>query len=223
MRLPRPQWLCFDLDGTLVDSVPDITQSVNVMLSEMQLTPVTTMTVRDWIGQGAAKLIERALCYSLAPSKVSEYQIKRGHELFFEAYRNNTAEQSQLFPGCLSTLEYFQDWGTPMACVTNKPRQFTQPLLAAMKLDIFFHTTVCGDDLAVKKPDPQPLLHAIEQLSGQPQRGYMIGDSDTDMKTAARAGTGAIYVTYGYNRGINVDEYKPIVVRELSQLTQLFG
>lgn len=221
MSRPRPHWLCFDLDGTLIDSVPDIAYSVNLMLTQLNCPSVPETMVRNWIGNGAAKLVERALRHT--HDTVSDAQLSSAQALFFSAYQDNMAERSQLFPDCLSTLEYFHKQHIALACVTNKPRQFTQPLLAQMKLDVFFPVLVCGDDLSAKKPHPAPLLYALEQLAGQPQQGYMIGDSQTDMETAVRAGTGAIYVSYGYNRGVSVDEYQPIVIDELKQLIQLFG
>ena len=106
MSLPRPHWLCFDLDGTLIDSVPDIAHSVNIMLTQLNLQAVAETEVRAWIGNGAAKLVERALQHT--NDNFSAAQLKSAQSLFFGAYKDNMARHSQLFPDCLSTLEHFQ-------------------------------------------------------------------------------------------------------------------
>ena len=110
-----------------------------------------------------------------------------------------------------------------MACVTNKPRQFTLPLLRKLELDEYFAAVVCGDDLNAKKPDPAPVLAAVEQLDGSLERGYMVGDSATDMMSAQEAGVGAIYATYGYNRGDSIDHFDPVRIDSLQELQTIFS
>lgn len=220
--LARPEWLCFDLDGTLVDSSPDIALSLNVMLAELGFEKVSENKVRNWIGNGADKLLERALRDALQ-SEPDEAVSAKASQLFVQAYAENIANLTACYAGCHEVLAYFQMLGIPLGCVTNKPRQFTLPSLQALGLSAYFDAVVCGDDLATKKPDPAPLLFALEQLQGQPQHGYMIGDSETDVLTAKQAGTGAIYVSYGYNRGVYVEQYAPIVVNSLEQLLNLFS
>jgi len=222
-RLPTPQWLCFDLDGTLVDSVPDITNSVNHMMLALNLASVSELQVRDWIGDGATKLVERAVRYGEQQSGMHDVKQALAEELFFAAYRNNTAEHTRIFPGAIEVLEYFQSRQIALACVTNKPREFTVPLLEQRCLQKYFQVCVCGDDYPNKKPAAEPLLAAIEALGGKPDGGYMIGDSQTDILAAVNAGTGAIYVSYGYNRGLSVDQYQPIKIDQLTQLIELFG
>lgn len=222
-RLPAPQWLCFDLDGTLVDSVPDIANSVNHMLQALNLAPASELQVRDWIGNGAAKLVERAVRYGEQQSGTHNIKKELAQELFFTAYRNNTAEHTRVFSGAIECLQHFQGRQIAMACVTNKPREFTMPLLEQLSLRKYFQVCVCGDDYPNKKPAAEPLLAAIEALGGKPDGGYMIGDSQTDILAAVNAGTGAIYVSYGYNRGLSVDQYQPIKIDQLTQLIELFG
>lgn len=217
-----PQWLCFDLDGTLVDSAPDLTTSLNYMLNEMQLAQTTQAAVRSWIGNGALKLIQRALKHAQI-SQPSEQQLAQAKELFFTAYARNVAEQTFCYPHCRATLAYFQAADIRMACVTNKPREFTLPLMRKLSLDDFFTAYICGDDLPSKKPDPAPVVAAVQQLDGSPAQGYMVGDSATDMISARRAGVGAIYATYGYNRGDSVDQYDPIRIDSLQELQTLFS
>ncbi len=119
-------------------------------------------------------------------------------------------------------LKQFKQEGVSLACVTNKPRQFVLPLLQKLGLDTYFTVLVCGDDLVVKKLAPAPLSHAIHQLESIPERGYMVGDSATDIIAARRADAGAIYVSYGYNRGVSVEQYDPICINNLKELLHLF-
>jgi phosphoglycolate phosphatase len=215
-----PDWLCFDLDGTLVDSVPDITFSLNQMLASMQLSTVNEQLARTWIGNGAIKLIERALTHALQCSP-GKSDLDRAKQYFFMAYEKNIAVKTIVFPGCIELLEYLQSKHIPMACVTNKPRKFTPPLLDKLSMSHYFSALVCGDDLPTQKPNPAMLIHAIDQLGGMPEKGFMIGDSQTDMQTAKAAGAGAIYVSYGYNRGVCVEKYRPIRVNSLDELQQM--
>lgn len=218
----RPAWLCFDLDGTLIDSAPDITLSLNQMLAALGFAEAAEDRVRNWIGNGADKLLERALQNAIQRLP-DETLTAKARQLFIQAYADNIANLTTCYAGCHDVLEHFQEQGIPLACVTNKPRQFTLPSLSALGLRDFFQVVVCGDDLVSKKPDPAPLLYALEQMQARPAQGYMVGDSETDILTADRAGTGAIYVSYGYNRGVSVEQYAPIEIHRLEQLLNLFS
>ena len=218
----KPQWLCFDLDGTLVDSAPDLTTSLNYMLAEMQLACATENSVRSWIGNGALKLIKRALAHAQL-TQPSEQQLAQAKTLFFSAYAENVAEKTFCYPHCQSTLAFCRAKNIRLACVTNKPRQFTLPLMRKLALDEYFSAYMCGDDLPLKKPDPAPVLAAVQQLKGSPDQGYMVGDSATDMISAREAGVGAIYATYGYNRGDSMDQFNPIRIDSLQELQTLFS
>ena len=221
MQLSVPKWLCFDLDGTLVDSVPDITFSLNEMLQQMQLSTVNEDIARTWIGNGAQKLIQRSLVNALGNTP-DETQLKQAMKYFFAAYEKNIAVKTVVYPDCMRVLRYFTEMNIPLACVTNKPRKFTPPLLEKLGMDHFFQALVCGDDLPTQKPDPAPILEAISQLGGKAEDGYMVGDSETDMAAANGAGAGAIYVSYGYNRGVSVEKYQPIYMNSLKELLLLF-
>ena len=217
-----PQWLCFDLDGTLVDSAPDLTTSINQMLSRLQLQPASEPEVRSWIGNGAIKLIQRALAHA-GVNQAHAAQLEQAKTFFFSAYAENVAQHTVCYPHCHAALQQFSVAAVRMACVTNKPRQFTLPLLRQLELDKYFAAVVCGDDLSAKKPDPAPVLAAVEQLDGRLGQGYMVGDSATDMISARAAGVGAIYATYGYNRGDSVDQFDPIRVDSLQELQTIFS
>ena len=221
MVLPKPQWLCFDLDGTLIDSIPDITFSLNEMLEGLDLDKVDEDIARSWVGNGAIKLIQRALTHALG-EEAEVICFEKAKLLFFNAYEKNIAVKTVIYPDCMQVLDHFMKEKIPLACVTNKPRQFTPPLLEKLGMAHFFQALVCGDDLRTQKPNPEPVLEAIRQLEGEPQSGYMIGDSETDIVAAKRAGAGAIYVSYGYNRGVSVEKHQPIYVNSLKELIPLF-
>lgn len=216
-----PNWLCFDLDGTLVDSSPDIALSINIMLHEIGCTSVSQELVQLWIGNGAEKLLERALHHALGEKPNANIN-KQARELFIKAYSENAANLTQCYPNAIETLQYFQNAGVGLGCVTNKPRQFVLPLFDALALQPYFSALVCGDDLPSKKPSPEPILAAMQQLGGQIDNGYMVGDSETDILAAKHAGTGAIYVSYGYNRGVSVEQYAPITIHGLQELLTIF-
>ena len=220
MEKLSPDWLCFDLDGTLVDSVPDITFSLNEMLDRMRLSAVDEQLARTWVGNGAAKLIERTLTHVLQ-SEPDASTFEQARNFFFAAYEQNIAVKTVVYTGCMELLDYIANKQIPMACVTNKPRKFTPPLLEKLSMAEYFSALVCGDDLPTQKPDPGMVLEAVRQLGGQPKNGYMVGDSQTDMAAARAAGTGAIYVSYGYNRGVCVEKYQPICVNSLNELIQM--
>ena len=221
-NFPKPEWLCFDLDGTLVDSAPDLTLSLNHMLSELQLKNASEEAVRTWIGNGAHQLILRALAHGQL-IEPTEPQIEQARALFFAAYAKNVANRSTCYPNCLSVLHQLHTASVQLACVTNKPRQFVLPLLQKLDLLSLFDVIVCGDDLTAKKPDPAPLIQAVQNLDSTVESGYMVGDSVTDIMAAHAAGMGAIYATYGYNRGVCVDQYRPVRINSLVELLQLFN
>ncbi|MEM7304015.1 MAG: phosphoglycolate phosphatase [Pseudomonadota bacterium] len=215
------EWLCFDLDGTLIDSVPDITFSINEMLEALGLMAVEESLARSWVGNGADILIQRALKYA-TKNKPEENLFSEAKQLFIKAYDKNLAVKTTIYPDCIEVLKYFFERDIPIGCVTNKPRQFTSPLLEKLDLSQYFSALVCGDDLEKKKPEPEPVLEAIRQLNGEPSKGYMVGDSETDILAAKRAGAGAIYVSYGYNRGVPVEKHGPICINRLCELQLLF-
>ena len=192
------------------------------MLREMQLTNASEEDVRSWIGNGAQKLIQRALAHGQLTDP-TQSQLEQAQKLFFSAYADNVANRSTCYPNCLTVLQELSAIDVRLACVTNKPRQFVLPLLDKLELLPLFNAIVCGDDLAAKKPDPAPLLQALELLEGELESGYMVGDSVTDIMAANAAGMGAIYATYGYNRGVCIDQYRPIQINNLIELLQLFN
>lgn len=214
--------LIFDLDGTLVDSAPDLALSINAMLEQLGRDTFDEQTIRHWVGNGAEVLIKRALsgASEIAPGISDELYLK-AREAFMAYYTEHLCVASKLYPGVAEALEALQSESRPMAIVTNKPGCFTQPLLEELGIAHYFSLVLSGDSLPKKKPDPLPLLHTAEHFSVAPERILMIGDSKNDILAAKAAGCQALGLTYGYNYGEDIALSQPEAVssdlRELAQ------
>jgi phosphoglycolate phosphatase len=190
----------FDLDGTLVDSLPDIAETANRMLAEIGRPARELAQIGGFVGKGIPNLVER--CLTEGASATHE-QIDAAIMVFRRHYAVVNGECSRVFPGVLETLEAMRARGLKLACVTNKPEVFTLPLLERTGLAPYFDLVVGGDTLAVKKPDPAMLRFACERLGTR--RALMIGDSINDAQAARAAGLPVLLVTYGYSVGMPVD------------------
>jgi len=202
--LAQTRCVIFDLDGTLVDSAPDIAISMNKMLQQLDFPTRDLQQVRDWIGNGAGRLIKRALTGQL-DGEPPEELFKQAHQLFLDIYDQHINVESTLYPGALEGLTVLYEQSYVLACVTNKPRRFTPPLLEAFGIDHFFEYLICGDDLPVKKPDPQVLQTILKQINLSPLQAVMVGDSASDIKAAQSANMKSFCVSYGYHQGKGVD------------------
>lgn len=195
--------LFFDLDGTLVDSLPDLTQAVDRMMLSMNKAPPGIECVKSWVGNGAAKLIKRALTRSMNDEPdVQEFE--RAQQLFNRYYWENLSSHSRLYDGVTDTLDQLTRHAKSLVCITNKPSLFAHPLLQALGLSQFFQIIICGDSLNFKKPHPEPLLHAAEQHKTPITNCLMVGDSKNDILAARAAGCPVIAVSYGYNHGEDI-------------------
>ncbi|AKH69199.1 phosphoglycolate phosphatase [Spongiibacter sp. IMCC21906] len=213
--------LLFDLDGTLIDSVPDLAAAVDASLEKHLYVPAGEKRIREWVGNGARKLVQRALAFALEieEDRVTAGQVDELLASFFDFYAAATCERTCLYPGVLDSLEYWQQQGIAMACVTNKPERFSATILAGLKLDHYLPVLVGGDTLPQRKPDPAPLLLACERLGVAPENALMVGDSVNDVKAARAASIPVACVSYGYNHGEPVVNAKPdLVVDHFSQL-----
>lgn len=199
-----PEVALFDLDGTLVDSAPDLAAAVDRTLEQLGRKPAGLERVRQWVGHGSPILIRRALAGKAdweAASPADDALFDDALALFFTHYRQLNGQYARVYPGAEACLEALAEHGCCLAVVTNKPEQFTGPLLRQLGLAKYFQLVVGGDTLDTKKPDPAPLLHAMETLNGTPDRTVMIGDSAADVSAARTAGLPCVAVTYGYNFG----------------------
>ena len=209
----RPKMILIDVDGTLVDSVPDLAFCVDAMMERLGRPPHGDAVVRDWVGNGVERLVRRALIGQL-DGEPDEADFERALPIFLELYRENTSGRSFLYPGIREGLDYLQGAGYPLGCVTNKVAQFTEPLLRDLGVRDYFDIVVSGDTLPRKKPDPLPLLHAAEHFGVPPRDALMVGDSVSDVKAARAAGFGIICMSYGYNHGVDIRTAEPDAVMD---------
>jgi phosphoglycolate phosphatase len=205
--------LLFDLDGTLVDSVPDLAAAVDSMMVKLNLPACGEARVRNWVGNGAERLVKRALTGEME-TEPEQALFDRAYPLFLDAYAAATDARSKLYAGVAEGLAWATAAGYRMACVTNKPERFTLPLLAGLGIAHHFEFVVSGDTLPVKKPDPAPLLHAADFFKVPPGQALMVGDSVNDVRAARAAGFQVICVPYGYNHGRDIHEAEPDAVIE---------
>ncbi|MEG0822674.1 MAG: phosphoglycolate phosphatase, partial [Burkholderiaceae bacterium] len=189
-----------DLDGTLMDTAPDLALAANRMRRDFGLPALALERIAAFVGKGAEVLIHRALTDDMA-GRVLEEQLARGRESFYRHYHAVNGDEAIVFPGVTEALGRLRQVGLKLACVTNKPREFTVPLLDRVGLAPWFEVVVAGDDVPAKKPAPDSLLAACEQLAVLPAAGLMIGDSANDWLAAQAAGMGCILVQTGYNEG----------------------
>lgn len=204
MTPARPRAVLFDLDGTLLDSAPDLAAAANAMLVALGCPPRDPAVIATYIGKGIPKLVERTLTGALdAPADAALFE--RALPLYEHHYAAESGRRSVPFPGVREGLHALRAAGVPMACITNKAERFTTDLLARTALDGYFRVVVCGDTVARKKPDPEPVLAACARLGVAPGEALMIGDSANDVQAARAAGCPVWCVPYGYNEGRPVE------------------
>ena len=220
----KPKMVLIDVDGTLVDSVPDLTFCVDEMMKQLDMPVRGEAAVRQWVGNGVQRLTERALTNDLDGYPDAEL-FARAMPIFMELYAENTSKRSRLYGGVVEGLDFLQHCeGLKLGCVTNKAEQFTLPLLTDLGIVDRFEIIISGDTLPEKKPHPMPLLHAAEKLGVKPEDAVMIGDSKSDVKAARAAGFKIICMTYGYNHGEDIRNYSPdAVIDSMTELNNLIN
>ena len=184
-----------DLDGTLVDSAPDLCAALNTVLAEQDISPVPFGEIRFLVGDGALALIKRALARSGASGRSNVSDL---FERFLEVYRSRLTRESRSYPGVADTLGGLASRGHPLAVCTNKPESLARRMLDDLGLHWFGDAVVGGDTFAWRKPDRRALEAAVARAGGNLERSVLIGDSRTDVETARNAGVPAILVSYGY-------------------------
>jgi len=222
MAIRKPKLVLIDLDGTLVDSVPDLAYCIDEMMKALGKPVWGIDKVRTWVGNGVDRLVMRALTDTLWDDP-SEDVIAKAQPIFMQLYADNTSGRSCLYDGVIEGLDYLKNSGYKVGCVTNKAEAFTVPLLKDMGIFDKFEIVVSGDTTPKKKPDPMPLLYAAEKMTELPEDCMMIGDSMHDVKAARSAGFQVVCVPYGYNHGHDIRDAKPdVVVDSLAELKNLF-
>jgi phosphoglycolate phosphatase len=222
MKLDLPEVVFIDLDGTLVDSVPDLTCATNHMLVSLGLTEVSETDVRRWVGNGIPRLVERALTGDIH-KKTDTTLLQTALPIFLDFYQQFPSEKSQVYPDVFKGLTWFKNKQIKLACVTNKDETFTLPLLEKLGLKDYFDLVVSGDTTPHKKPHPAPLLYGVDYFRITPEKALMIGDSINDVNAAIAAGLAIICVSYGYNHGQPISAAAPhTVIDTFAELESLF-
>ena len=221
--LKKPEMVLIDVDGTLVDSVPDLAYCVDEMMKQIGMPIHGEAKVREWVGNGVERLTRRALIGQL-DGEPDEALFEKAYPIFMALYAENTSKRSSLYPGVEEGLVYLKAQGYKLGCVTNKAEQFTLPLLKDLGVYDNFEIVISGDTLEKKKPDPMPLLHAAEFFGVKPENALMIGDSVSDVKAARAAGFNILCMTYGYNHGVDIREANPdVVIDSMAELPEVLG
>ena len=192
-----------DLDGTLLDTIPDLAAAANMMLRALERPALPEILIRTFVGKGIGNLVQRTLAGSL-DVEVDPASLARGLDIFERCYDEVNGRHTTIYRGVEAGLTLFAAKGFRLACVTNKSTRYTLPLLEMVGLAAHFEQVVAGDTLSQKKPDPAPLLHACEVFGIAPADMLMIGDSINDTQAARAAGCPVFCVSYGYNEGLDV-------------------
>src|SRR3569623_342822 len=217
----QPRMVLIELDGSLVDSVPDLAYCVDEMMAQLGQPRRGEAKVRQWVGNGVERLVKRALIDQL-DGEPDEAAFERALPVFMALYKDNVSKRSQLYPGVKEGLDFLRGAGYKLGCITNKAAAFTEPLLQALGVYDYFEIVVSGDTLPVKKPDPAPVLHAAKFFGVPANEALMVGDSISDVKAARNAGFQIVCVSYGYNHGIDIREAAPdAVIDSLAELKAL--
>ena len=190
--------LVFDLDGTLVDSAPDLHRCLNAVLAEQGRRPVSLADIRAMVGDGAAKLVERGFADTGDP--VDPAALPALVDRFLVHYAAGRHAMTTAFPGVGQTLAALRARGCRLGVCTNKPYRPTVEILEILGLAGYFTGVTGGDSLPVRKPDPGHLLGTLYLMGGRPDQALMIGDSANDVAVARAAGVPALVVRYGYTR-----------------------
>lgn len=204
----------FDLDGTLVDSLPDLALSLNSAFAEVGLPQAPEELVLTWIGNGADILFARGLEWTGRASEFSDEQLAQIKRRFGHFYGENVCNISRLYPNVKTTLEALHAKGYTLAVVTNKPTKHVQPVLNAFGIDHLFAESLGGQSLPAIKPHPAPLYYLCGKFGLYPHEILFVGDSKNDILAAQNAGCKSVGLTYGYNYNIPISESSPDYVFE---------
>jgi phosphoglycolate phosphatase len=205
----------FDLDGTLVDTAPDLWRATNHVLAQAGRGEVSLDQVRAFVGFGARKLIARGFAATGGPH--DDRDIESLYEKFVAYYGANIATGSMLFPGCLALLDRLRAEGIGLGICTNKLEGLSVKLIEALGVTSYFGAIVGPDTIGIAKPDPAPYREALRRMGGETARSVLIGDSETDVLTARAAGVPVIGVTFGYTAA-PIESFKPdALIRHFSQ------
>jgi phosphoglycolate phosphatase len=210
-----------DLDGTLLDTVPDLAAAAERMLAALRLPLRTQEEIGSFVGKGIPNLVQRCLDASAGAARAPALQAE-ALALYYDFYAEESGRRTTVYPGVLEGLAQFRAMRLRLACVTNKAARFTLPLLDQMGLARHFELVVSGDTLARKKPDPMQLTHICAAFALAPAKVLLIGDSANDARAARAAGCPVVCVSYGYSEGGDVRDLDcDAIVDSLSEAAEL--
>jgi phosphoglycolate phosphatase len=222
VKFPLPiKAVVIDLDGTLLDTAPDLADAAIATAADLGLPEIDLATVKTYIGNGVSRLVKRVLTRDMEaePDKELFARAMPIYEKYYDAW---VSRKSRPFPGVIEGLQTFKAMGVHVACITNKAERFTVPLLKDTGLFAFFELVLSGDSLPERKPSPLPLLHASQYFGVEPAELLLIGDSLNDTQAARAAGCPVFCVPYGYNRDRPVAELNlDAVVASLEEASKL--
>ncbi len=218
MPQPLPRAAVFDLDGTLIDSAPDLHLLLAELLAEQGLGAPSLEAVRDMVGDGTRALVARALAAIGRPA--GEETLDRLHGRFLALYEASPCRLTRPYAHAEATLARLADRGTRLGLCTNKPQRITELLLEAVGLRRYFAAIVGGDVLPVRKPDPAHLAEVLRRLGAGPASAVMVGDSRNDLLSARGAGMACILVSFGYSKVPAADLGADAVIDDLARLPE---
>ena len=217
--VPHFEGYLFDLDGTLVDTAPDLGLALNDALNHKGFPLLPDELVRDYVGRGARAMLKEATARIL--SNLADEDFEETLSLFLDSYKKNLVINSTPYDGVSETLKILLNSGALLAVVTNKLTEFTLPILKKLDLLRYFQTVICGDTASEPKPSAAPLLMALKDHKIEKNKILMVGDSETDILAAKNAGIRSAFFKYGYNGGKREDELQPdYVISRLDSLVK---
>lgn len=216
-----PRAILFDLDGTLLDTVADLAAAANAMMVELGYAQRTEEEIHRFVGRGLVNLIARCLTNDDETQAPDAQQLEQARAVFYRHYHLSNGQAARCYEGIIPLLQSLRAKGLRLAVVTNKVTEFTVPLLIKTGLNSFFETVVCGDTLAVKKPQPDMLQYACKHLGVSTDEALMIGDSANDALAARAAGIPVLLVRWGYSEGVPVEQIEcDGLLEQAADLTQ---
>ena len=215
--------VAFDLDGTLIDTAPDLCAAANAMLLELGGRELAEHRIRALVGDGVARFVERALKEGLGISAPDAALRSAAELLFARLYGEHLFDRSRLYPGVPETLHQFASAGIALCCVTNKESRFALPLLEAAQLDTLLAFTLCADRSTDRKPSPTMLLAACTRFAVKPAELLYVGDSQVDVVAAHSAGCRVVAVDYGYGDKRSLEQARPHgIIGDLRELLLMY-
>ena len=223
MKFSDKEVILFDLDGTLINSAPDLALAVNHMLVTLDRDMFPEDIIDGWVGNGALMLVQRALSGKrTVDDSLDDAMVQNALDIFLKYYAKNLCNETIPYPHVKTTLNTLKKKGYRLSIVTNKPFAFVEPILEGLGMNGLFELILGGDSLPLKKPDPAPLLHVGEKLGVSVKKCVMVGDSKNDILAANACGMQSVGVTYGYNYGEGIGVHNPtVIINDFSELLEL--